>query len=224
MGRPEPIAPQSLAVFGRPLLVVGHAIVVKGGQTAWWVAQVHLVTRVRWVRVEKHPQKPGKHDNCRERDCAPSALQGGSVPLIRVGTCNRRPACPVGASTALTGGGNGAASAECLLLYVWRPFQQNHKHVLIGYGPQRQADPRAVDPPIQVETATWSPGGQLDWWVKERQEWWGRVRGAGGRQRWIRAADLGHPSGSHDLSCDPQTNRSCLSNHPPGSLVLMALA
>jgi hypothetical protein len=36
----------------------------------------------------------------------------------------------------------------------------------------------------------WSNAGQLDWWVKERQEWWGRVRGADGRQRWIRAVDL----------------------------------
>jgi hypothetical protein len=25
-----------------------------------------------------------------------------------------------------------------------------------------EADRREVDPPIQVETATWSPGGQLD--------------------------------------------------------------
>ena len=49
---------------------------------------------------------------------------------------------------------------------------------------------RAVHPPIQVETAAWSRAGQLDWWVKERQEWMGRVRGADGRQRWIRAADL----------------------------------
>jgi hypothetical protein len=24
-----------------------------------------------------------------------------------------------------------------------------------------------VNPPIQVESATWSAGGQLDWWVKE---------------------------------------------------------
>jgi hypothetical protein len=24
---------------------------------------------------------------------------------------------------------------------------------------------------IQVEAVTWSPGGQLDWWVKERREW-----------------------------------------------------
>jgi hypothetical protein len=52
------------------------------------------------------------------------------------------------------------------------------------------ADRREVDPPIQVETATWSKAGQLDWWVRERREWRGRVRGADGRQRWIRAADL----------------------------------
>jgi hypothetical protein len=56
-----------------------------------------------------------------------------------------------------------------------------------------EADRREVDPPIQVETATWSPGGQLDWWVKERRprlEWFGRVRGTDGRQRWIKASDL----------------------------------
>jgi hypothetical protein len=51
-------------------------------------------------------------------------------------------------------------------------------------------DRREVDPPIQVETATWSKVGQLDWWVKERREWWGRVRGKDGRQRWVKAADL----------------------------------
>ena len=32
-----------------------------------------------------------------------------------------------------------------------------------------EADRRAVDPPIQVEMATWTPGGQLDWWVRERR-------------------------------------------------------
>jgi hypothetical protein len=58
------------------------------------------------------------------------------------------------------------------------------------------ADRGEVGPPIQVETATWSKAGQLDWWVKERQEWWGRVDGADGRQRWIRAVDLRPASGS----------------------------
>jgi hypothetical protein len=53
-----------------------------------------------------------------------------------------------------------------------------------------EADRRQVKPPIEVESATWSPGGTLDWWVKERSEWLGRVRGLDGRQRWMKAADL----------------------------------
>jgi hypothetical protein len=53
-----------------------------------------------------------------------------------------------------------------------------------------EADRRAVDPPIPVESATLSPGGTLDWWVKERQQWLGWVRGPDGRQKWIRAADI----------------------------------
>jgi hypothetical protein len=40
-----------------------------------------------------------------------------------------------------------------------------------------EADRREVEPPIAVETATWSAGGALDWWVKERREWFGRGRG-----------------------------------------------
>ena len=59
-----------------------------------------------------------------------------------------------------------------------------------------EGDRREVDQPIQVEAAMWSSAGQLDWWVKERQEWWGRVRGADGRQRWFRAVDLRPASGS----------------------------
>ena len=57
-----------------------------------------------------------------------------------------------------------------------------------------EVDRRLVDPPLPVETATWKHAGQLDWWVRERREWYGRVRGADGRQRWIDAADL-RPSG-----------------------------
>ena len=30
-------------------------------------------------------------------------------------------------------------------------------------------DRREVNPPIEVESATWSTGGTLDWWLKEQQ-------------------------------------------------------
>jgi hypothetical protein len=56
-----------------------------------------------------------------------------------------------------------------------------------------EADRREVDPPIQVGVASWSHARQLDWWVKEHRplkEWFGRVRGEDGKQRWIRASDL----------------------------------
>jgi hypothetical protein len=55
------------------------------------------------------------------------------------------------------------------------------------------ADRREVNPPIEVESATWSTSGTLDWWIKERQEWWDRVRGQDGRQRrypWERLSDV----------------------------------
>ena len=53
-----------------------------------------------------------------------------------------------------------------------------------------EADSREVSPPIEVESATWAPGGTVDWWVKERGKWLGRVRGPDGRQRWVKASDL----------------------------------
>jgi hypothetical protein len=53
-----------------------------------------------------------------------------------------------------------------------------------------EADRREVDPPIEVESATWSAGGTLDWWVKERGQWLGRVRGPDRRQKWVKTADL----------------------------------
>jgi hypothetical protein len=51
-------------------------------------------------------------------------------------------------------------------------------------------DRREVNPPIEVESPTWSAGGTIDWWVKERGKWMGRVRRPDGRQVWIKAADL----------------------------------
>jgi hypothetical protein len=76
-------------------------------------------------------------------------------------------------------------------------FLQNREHIKSDMDlsdaelrRRAEADRRELDPPIEVEAATWSPGGQLDWWVKERQHWLGRVRGKDGRQRWIRAVDL----------------------------------
>jgi hypothetical protein len=51
-------------------------------------------------------------------------------------------------------------------------------------------DRREVNPPIEVELATWFAAGTLDWWVKERQQRMGRVRRPDGRERWIKAADL----------------------------------
>ena len=85
---------------------------------------------------------------------------------------------------------------------------KNHRYVLIRYGSQRcrgeqraEADRREVDPPIEVETATWSKAGQLDWWVKEREN--GGVAYAvltavnGGSELLIFVRRAAH---SHDLS------------------------
>jgi hypothetical protein len=33
-------------------------------------------------------------------------------------------------------------------------------------------DRHEVNPPIEVESATWSASGTLDWWVKERESGW----------------------------------------------------
>ena len=58
-----------------------------------------------------------------------------------------------------------------------------------AYGQCTPAERRQVSPPVLVESATWLPG-ELDFWVLERGEWWGRVRRPDGTQAWVRAADL----------------------------------
>ena len=73
-------------------------------------------------------------------------------------------------------------------------FHMNRTHFLMGHGARSGPIRRSRSPCSRSAhpggIATWSKAGQLDWWVTERQEWWGRVRGADGRQRWIRAVDL----------------------------------
>ena len=44
------------------------------------------------------------------------------------------------------------------------------------YGERTNADRREVRPPVIVVSATWQAAGELDYWVRERGEWWGRVR------------------------------------------------
>ena len=58
------------------------------------------------------------------------------------------------------------------------------------YGQREEKDRREVNPSMPVESAAWKPAGELDYWVKERGEWWGRVRGSDGHHVWIKAADL----------------------------------
>jgi hypothetical protein len=58
------------------------------------------------------------------------------------------------------------------------------------YGQREEKQSRKVEPPCDVKSATWRAAGQLDYWVKERGEWWGRVRGPDGHHVWIKAADL----------------------------------
>jgi hypothetical protein len=53
-----------------------------------------------------------------------------------------------------------------------------------------EADRREVDPPIQVETAMWSKSRPARLVGERPAGMVGRVRGADGRQRWIKAVDL----------------------------------
>jgi hypothetical protein len=56
-----------------------------------------------------------------------------------------------------------------------------------GYQPSLVA-PRlaaALTQPIDVESVTWAPGGTLDYWVKERREWWAAYGVQNGHQKWV---------------------------------------
>jgi hypothetical protein len=51
----------------------------------------------------------------------------------------------------------------------WRADDLLHRVSDVEVQRRDAADRREVNPPIEVELAMWSAGGQLDWWVKERQ-------------------------------------------------------
>jgi hypothetical protein len=57
---------------------------------------------------------------------------------------------------------------------AWRPSPQIELKLELAmdldpsqYG---EADRRGVDPPVEVQVASWSSAGTLNWWVKEQQQ------------------------------------------------------
>jgi hypothetical protein len=65
------------------------------------------------------------------------------------------------------------------------------RNVIFNQRGQRDEDERReVKPPVPVESALWTAAGELDYWVRERAEWWGRVSCPDGDFVWIRSAEL----------------------------------
>jgi hypothetical protein len=63
------------------------------------------------------------------------------------------------------------------------------------YGQRDQADRIEVNPPIDAQSANGRLPANSTGWVKERQEWWRRMRGPDSRQAWLRSsACQGGPS------------------------------
>ena len=88
------------------------------------------------------------------------------------------------------------------------------------YGQRDHADRREVSPPIEVESVTWSAAGDLDYLVKERQEWSGRVRLPDRHHVWIRAVDLCEAKAHIDRSFKPPLMRPSLWYWPSGYIVV----
>jgi hypothetical protein len=64
--------------------------------------------------------------------------------------------------------------------------------------PKQIAEKSSPDPGADGHLVESWPAGLV---VKERQEWFGRVFGTDGRQRWIKAVDLRSGSGSPAEEC-----------------------
>jgi hypothetical protein len=58
------------------------------------------------------------------------------------------------------------------------------------YGERKPRDVRQLDPPRPVNLYGWQPAGELDVWVRDDGQWWGRVRDEHGLYQWHRATDL----------------------------------
>lgn len=69
------------------------------------------------------------------------------------------------------------------------------------HGPRSADTVRRVAPAQPIERATWEPAGALDAWVRDRGQWWGRVRDADGRFIWVTAAEV-RPLSGHDTRGD----------------------
>jgi hypothetical protein len=59
-----------------------------------------------------------------------------------------------------------------------------------AHGPRPAEMVRRVQPPIPIDRAVWQPGGILEAWIRQRGEWFGRIRQADGSASWVPAADL----------------------------------
>ena len=54
-----------------------------------------------------------------------------------------------------------------------------------AHGPRPADTIRRVDPAQPVDRATWQPAGVLEVWIRERGQWYGRVREPDGHTTWI---------------------------------------
>jgi hypothetical protein len=79
-------------------------------------------------------------------------------------------------------------------IYDGKPFRQVLRN--LGLTPNQVWGLTKTDDEWSTALDAALSASQLDWWVKERREWWGRVRGQDGRQRWVRAVDLRRPRGN----------------------------
>lgn len=75
------------------------------------------------------------------------------------------------------------------------------------YGQRSDSDVRWLEQPRDVEVAQWRPAGRIEVWVRERGQWYGRVRDADGHVQWHRAGDL-RPATSPGTAARPTSTKA----------------